>query len=538
MVWESPLDGTAAVYESSSSSSSSPAEVWVREIASKLGLDSKILAAVCQRMRKEYVLEEWQLPNLDSRQWEQLNAPIGLAAAVRHISAHRIRARENPFPQDDDNNYYYLGRGEEKEQDAYDNDDIAQTASGKVDMSSPSKPEKASGEIDEPSISNTSYGVVEANLQRTYIVPSGSTDKDAEPIEHQTETAEGKMKIKNEQEDERISLHIGMDQSPKKSGFIEECTDWLKLMITPSQDDEETDVNGKVDAKGNGDHTGVENKDQSDVTEAIRELASFSDDGELVQVSSESKSAPVIIDEEKQGNEISERVFDKRIERDFNSIFRAKNVQMRADTETSNGKKQESSTPFEEDEEEDQQILQQGTNSIESIAIESKRKSKADTSGVVDNDTECEKDGEMNIDHEIEKPFAKTLEAAKKGKLDNTGSDSDVEDNTNIFSGIPNSASFSEDEDEDDQGPLDKENALEDTEGAAISGISDNETSMLLYPENWADDITVAMSNVSAECREKVSKRKKKMKQYIHEYDKGKQHASTKSKSLQTILLP
>lgn len=69
---------------------SSPAETQVRKIASRIGLDdSEILSTIFHKMRQEYVVAEWQLPVLDSRQWEQLHAPIGLAVAVQHISANQ-----------------------------------------------------------------------------------------------------------------------------------------------------------------------------------------------------------------------------------------------------------------------------------------------------------------------------------------------------------------------------------------------------------------------------------------------------------------
>jgi hypothetical protein len=63
----------------------SSAERSVRDVASRLGLTEDVLSNVCLRMKHEYVLEEWQLPALDSFQWNILGAPIGLAAAI-HIS--------------------------------------------------------------------------------------------------------------------------------------------------------------------------------------------------------------------------------------------------------------------------------------------------------------------------------------------------------------------------------------------------------------------------------------------------------------------
>ncbi|VEU45034.1 unnamed protein product [Pseudo-nitzschia multistriata] len=98
MVWKAGSLSRRGSRDSDCSSYSSlpeksPAETEVRRIASKIGLpeDSDLLATVCHKMRKEYVVEAWQLPSLDSRQWEKMNAPIGLAVAVQHLSSQRLR---------------------------------------------------------------------------------------------------------------------------------------------------------------------------------------------------------------------------------------------------------------------------------------------------------------------------------------------------------------------------------------------------------------------------------------------------------------
>jgi hypothetical protein len=65
----------------------SEAEGFVRDVAKKIGLtdDSEILTTVCAKMREEYVIARFQLSTLDSRQWEKLHAPIGLATAVKYM---------------------------------------------------------------------------------------------------------------------------------------------------------------------------------------------------------------------------------------------------------------------------------------------------------------------------------------------------------------------------------------------------------------------------------------------------------------------
>jgi hypothetical protein len=60
--------------------------MYIIQIAAAVGLDKKsdVLLAFCQRMEEEYIVATWQLSVLDSYQWHQLGAPIGLAAAVRY----------------------------------------------------------------------------------------------------------------------------------------------------------------------------------------------------------------------------------------------------------------------------------------------------------------------------------------------------------------------------------------------------------------------------------------------------------------------
>jgi len=53
----------------------------------KTSLGTICLDQVCEEMRKEFIIEEWQLSTLDSYQWKQLGAPMGLAAAIRKLSS-------------------------------------------------------------------------------------------------------------------------------------------------------------------------------------------------------------------------------------------------------------------------------------------------------------------------------------------------------------------------------------------------------------------------------------------------------------------
>jgi len=53
----------------------------------KTSLGTMCLDQICEEMRKEFIIEEWQLSTLDSYQWKQLGAPMGLAAAIRKLSS-------------------------------------------------------------------------------------------------------------------------------------------------------------------------------------------------------------------------------------------------------------------------------------------------------------------------------------------------------------------------------------------------------------------------------------------------------------------
>jgi hypothetical protein len=63
----------------------SSADLVVQDAASRIGLtDSAILDRLRNNMRDEFVIEDWQLLEMDSSQWKDLGVPIGLAAAIRN----------------------------------------------------------------------------------------------------------------------------------------------------------------------------------------------------------------------------------------------------------------------------------------------------------------------------------------------------------------------------------------------------------------------------------------------------------------------
>jgi len=496
MVWESPprLLGQFGVDEASPSEKllSSPAEIQVREIASKIGLleDSEVLAAVCQRMRKEYVVEEWQLPDLDSRQWEKMNAPIGLAVAVKHISRQRIQEQELQIQQLL-NGSLRSTYSEEKEED-----DV--------------EPENARKEIEAKPTSHdgpagSKSGQSDFRAQTTSSIAS-TISKDKESEKEQTEEEKVAQMSEKDQYDERNPPPPGFDKR-----FIEDCADWLKLIIPTASKDEETlsteeatITAPKIDSKDDGNHTrGDNNKnDHIEGNDSMVKPTSFSKLEEVAQAKIESDSleqedsTPSVVDENKK---------------------------------IKPGIEQESSTISAEVEREHQklQLETEPTESTDSDGVIVPKKIKNDSEKGGDNATNSIK---------LEKQLEKSFETAEKEETkDVNSSDSELEDNANIFSGIPNSASFSDDEDGPE--PVDEENIPQLTEGTQISSMSSHETTLLLYPDNWADDITVAVSNVSPEVRRLAMNRKKETTKYQNEDDGDASSFEIETAALQKILV-
>mmetsp|Transcript_1795 Transcript_1795/g.4182 ORF Transcript_1795/g.4182 Transcript_1795/m.4182 type:complete len:536 (-) Transcript_1795:469-2076(-) len=496
MVWESPLRqlGQGSVDEASPSEKllSSPAEIQVREIASKIGLfeDSKVLAAVCQRMRKEYVVEEWQLPDLDSRQWEKMNAPIGLAVAVKHLSTQRIQEQELQIQQllNESLRSHY---SEEKEED-----DV--------------EPENARKEIEKEAKPTSHDGPAGSKVGQSVFIAHKSSSI-ASTIVKNIESGKGKIEkpkvaqmSENDQYDERNPPPPGFDKR-----FIEDCADWLNLIIPTASKEEETlsteeaiITAPKIDVKDDGDHTMGDKNDHIDGNDSIAKPTSFSNMEEVAEAKIESDSqqwedsTPLVIDENKK-----EKI--------------------------KSGIEQESSMISAEVEREHQK------SQLETEPTESTDSDGVIVPKIIRND--IEKGGDITTNSvKLEKQLEKGLETTEKETKDVNSSDSEFEDNANIFSGIPNSASFSDDEDEPE--PVDEENTHPLTEGTQISHMSSQETTLLLYPDNWADDITVAVSNVSPEVRRVAMKRKKETVMYQNEDDSGRHFTHALTSYLQVIL--
>eukprot|EP00980_Cylindrotheca_fusiformis_P028821 scaffold22653_cov119-Cylindrotheca_fusiformis.AAC.2 len=166
----------------------SSAERSVREIASHLGVSN--IEQVCAKMRTEYVLEEWQLPALDSFQWKSLDAPIGLAVAVHQIcqgkaiSVPQVRAvvqKESSIVQDLDLHNHMMQSAllglrnsfDEKEEEKEDND--------KMD-----KKEEEKENNDKADNTNEGVGVSnEGNDNRSD--QEGNRSRDPEGVDSETE---------------------------------------------------------------------------------------------------------------------------------------------------------------------------------------------------------------------------------------------------------------------------------------------------------------------------------------------------------------
>ena len=246
-------NSVAMVWSSPTGSSSSPAEVQVCAIASTIGVDSERLVEVCQQMRQEYVVEAWQLPDLDSRQWEQLKAPIGLAVAVKHISTQRrfLSPERNVV----------LVQEEEKEQEVADNMmccDDAIFPSTSLGWSSEPKEETQEKEVETKTASeenNMGFKAVQENVdeQISSVNITVVAANDPVKVEKAAEAQKSVAVVENQPYDEKDAPSV--EPSEKKTGFIEEYTEWLKHVIVASTDDNEKALSPKADPPSPHDST-------------------------------------------------------------------------------------------------------------------------------------------------------------------------------------------------------------------------------------------------------------------------------------------
>ena len=541
MVWKSPLRQHSRSSESEVSSSpsqpllTSPAEIQVRDIASTIGLheDSEILATVCHKMRKEYVVEEWQLPVLDSRQWERLHAPIGLAVAVRHMSAHPFREQrlQLPFrerPNDDDTQIFVAKGGEQKS---------LRIVEGKKNHSLALSYHKIEDTAKTPAFSHTkpSQGKEEQNIemQRKTIFrgdltgpgPDLDITEAISPSVFEAYTATTNKRIqgktietenlaranKQEEGDGRNNAPLASNDMKENNEFSEACTDWLEL--DPTNTKEEEQKSREEESKHVGMVTSISvinNNNGAGLDEENGDLRTTLTPG-TTEETIETVNRKIIEQNTrgtKTGSESADCLeWEKQEEAQ---------IGISVDVEV-------------EGEGEAAEVEITTLKNAEACSDSKQLKTAKEEEAQLQKTPDGHKGDSVSIPIEIEGLLETDPGTAKREEPPETSSsDSESEGNTNIFSGIENSVSFSEDE--DDSGPNDKEasklgcllDQLESVEDSAISSRDDTETNLLLIPEYGADDITVPISNVSPGCRKAASERKKRIRKYHHEYDRGK----------------
>lgn len=554
MVWKSPRrqHGRGNTSEASSISSqpllSSPAEIQVREIASRIGLfeDSEILATVCQKMRKEYIVEEWQLPALDSRQWEKMHAPIGLAAAVKHVSTHRLREQEMQFPFRDrsfnDNRQGYGEKGES----------LRVLAGGDNLLSS-------SFEEDTALITTSSSWSSKEEEDKAEIEIVDKSKSDDHPVVRSKEVF-----VKMEDEPNEIKILTSTNEKEQdddlkiKKTFSADCADWLKLVVA-TEKDEEDEVARKEQQRGSRASSvfrRVKNDSGDDNNGAIEPMMKRKSSSKMVEVA-QGNIEPANGIVSKTHRSVEDKRAETYVETEpFDTLERGKSTSSAQDViepsknvergipagneknlepaqfqiESFRGMEQGGLIPPAEAERE-QEVSQTGANSTESTESECVTVPKDNQQNEMSLVGSDNRDGiesattSIHVQTNVENDLGNSQ---TEGLPEMNSSDSESDENTNIFSGIANTASFSEDEDDNripdkDAALLDRLlDPLEHTEDSVLSSMSDPETNLLLFSDYGADDITVAVSNVSPECKKAASQRKKKMNKYRYEYDRGK----------------
>lgn len=595
VVWKSPRNRQHArgTFSEASSPSSSPAELQVREIASKIGLfdDSEILATVCHKMRKEYVVEEWQLPALDSRQWEKMHAPIGLAVAVQHVSGHRLREQEiielrsrkeytNNIQAYNKNLQNESLHEDKKEEDSFVSssfqEDMTKTTPSSAGSSKQEEKEKT--EIVAKTASDDDLEIVQVLALATSNAFSAITiDEDINDEPNKTEKVV--TVNENEQDDEGNHPPPASDDFNESGEFSDDSSDWLKLSkVATAKDNEgaleqEEECNrGAEAASPEIDHTDID-EDNGGIDSTMAPISSV----KMAEVAlKQANFEPVNGIEQKNPNSVENKMGATQVETELENSIASPFVETKQEeaqvgiepmnksereifttiekiietvqviTEPVSGMEQESSTApakIEREQEASQEnSMEQEVSQVEIKPVERDSDSDSDSATIpnhveqmeiplVKNDNGDGRDSattSMHVPKKVQEDFdiAKTEDIRETSS---TSSEAESDVNTDIFSGILKNVSFSDDEDDPMLTDIETtkldclldpiENTTDDT---AISSMSKLETHRLLYPENYADDITVAISNVSPEILLLAAKRKKKMKKYRQKLDKGK----------------
>ena len=597
VVWKSTRNrqharGTFSEASSPSSRPVTPAELQVREIASKIGLfdDSEILATVCHKMRKEYVVEEWQLPALDSRQWEKMQAPIGLAVAVQHISSHQLREQEimelrlreeyNNNVQTYNNNLH----NESLLEDEKEEDPIVSSSFHKDMAKSTSSSAGSSKQEEKEIVAKTAS---DANLDIVQVLALATSDDfsaiatDEDIYDEPNKTGKVVAVNENELDDEGNHPPPASDYLNESGEFSDDCSDCLKLSKVATAKDnngtlereeecnrgaEATTASPEIDHKDIDDQNGGINSTMVPVSsvkmaEVARTQANFEPVNGIKQnnpnsvenkmgatqvetepadtLESENSIASLFVENKQEQAQVEIKPMNTTEREIFPTIEKIIET-VQVITEPVNGMEQESSTlpsKIEREQEASQEnSTKQEVSRVEIKPVERDSDSTATPkhleqmeTPLVENDNGDGRDSATTSMHVPKKP-QEDFDIAKTGEIQETGSsDAESDVNTDIFSGISKNVSFSDDEDE----PMlaDKETTKLDclldtiessTDDTAISSINKLETHRLLYAENYADDITVAISNVSPELLLLAAKRKKKMKKYRQKLDEGK----------------
>lgn len=459
-------------------------------------------------------MEEWQLPALDSRQWEKMNAPIGLAVAVRHLSTLRFREQslrvEEQIQEDINDDIqqqitWQVGRNEGIGLGGkYANEEMLPSSFGK---------EFIEPEIPSAQILNQDEETLKSETATEILV--GSNAVDLESIDEMAEASsiQGRNEEENldrvreigENDERKQPLAVPIDDTNNGSGqFSEACPDWLQLVDVAETNEKETEqMLATVDD---------DSSKRGETTELI-EHGDAKNDTNLTTVMSSSPILPIRL--------------ESNLESAVTQIDSDQNHDVDPCTIIEQGGLISSTTKVGTVQREDE------TEQVQIGSDETKEK------GMMDID-------EARVDDKGEKTHLAVSSAemdTKEGTPDSNNSDTESDFSTNIFRGIGPAVSFSEDEEDGPELYVKREIAQKFSlldlrkEETVLDGSDDPDSTLQM--RNDDDDITVAISNVSPEVRKYSSQGVDHMTRYRHENKNGTRTASweIETDALQVILV-
>lgn len=438
-------------------------------------------------------MEEWQLPALDSRQWEKMNAPIGLAVAVRHLSTLRFREqslREEQQIQDDINEDIQnqincqVGRNEGIDLGGEDaNEEMLHSSSfGKNFI----QPELTSAQIlnqDEESMKSETV---------TEIL-GGSNAVDLDSIDEIVEASlsfQGRIEEENldrvgeicENAERKQPLAVPVDDTKNGNGqFSEECADWLQSVEVVETNEKETE-----------------------------------------------QIIPAIDEDSSKCGEITEPIEYGDANNDTNTatVASSPNLSIRLESNL-----EAAVTQIDSDPNHDVDlctIIEQRGFIISTTKVDTVQR-KAEAERVQIGSDETKEKGMIDIDEaQVDKANLRLSSVemeTKEDTPDSNTSDTESDFSTNIFRGIGPAVSFSEDEEDGPELYVEREMAQKISlldlckEDTVLDGSDDPDTTLQM--RNDDDDITVAISNVSPEGRKYSSQGVDPMTRYRHENKSG-----------------